>query len=388
MSTGELQVSVVIPCLNEADTLEECVVRAQTSMRQADIVGEVIVADNGSDDGSIDIANRLGARVVDVPQHGYGAALMGGIAESRAPFVVMGDADGSYDFREIPRLYAKYREGFELVQGCRLPAGGGTVAPGAMPWLHRWIGNPALTWLARRMFHVPIHDIYCGLRGFSKRLYDRLDQRCTGMEFAVEMVVRSSLRGASIAEVPITLSPDGRKAHKPHLRTFRDGWRTFRYFLLFSPRWLFVIPGLLLTFLGLAGYALAMPGMQIGNFTFGVHTVLFATLALLCGYQAILVGIFARTFATTEGLTPPSQALGHFFEFFTLERGLVLSGVGLLAGLWLLASAFLQWEAVGFGELDYARTMRWVIPGVALFSLSFQTAVSGFFVSLLGMGRR
>jgi hypothetical protein len=202
------------------------------------------------------------------------------------------------------------------------------------------------------------------------------------------MVVKSSLLGAKIAEVPITLHRDGRKTHKPHLRTFRDGWRTLRYFLLFSPRWLFVIPGLVFIFIGLVGYALALPGTQIYGATLGVHTMLFATLAILCGYQAILVGIFARTFAATEALTPPSPALDRFFRYFTLERGLFVAGVGLLVGSWLLLGAFNQWRDVQFGDLDYARTMRWVIPGFAFFSLSFQTAVSGFFVSLLGMARR
>jgi len=383
-----IEISVVIPCLNEEETLEDCIQRAQTGIAESGVEGEVVVADNGSTDGSVALAEKLGARVVHVTERGYGSALMGGIASAHGGFVVMGDADGSYDFLEIPKFWAKHREGFELVQGCRLPTGGGTVAPDAMPWLHRHIGNPMLTLLARTMFKAPIHDVYCGLRGFTSDLYQRLDQRCTGMEFAVEMIVKSSLQGARIAEVPITLHPDRRTTHGPHLRTFRDGWRTLRYFLLFSPRWLFLIPGIGLILLGLLGFALALPGTVVLGKTLGAHTLLFASLAMLCGYQAVLFAIFARTYATTEKLTPPSPALESFFEIATLERGLVLGASGLIVGAWMLWVAFGQWRAVDFGELNYAQTMRWVIPGVTLVSISFQTAISSFFVSLLGMRRK
>lgn len=382
------EISVVIPCLNEADTLEECIQRAQHGIEEAGVPGEVIVADNGSTDDSINIANRMGARVVPVPRKGYGSALMGGIAEAKGTFVVMGDADGSYDFHEIPRLWARHCEGFDLVQGCRLPGGGGTVERGAMPWLHRWIGNPMLTFLARTMFKVPIHDVYCGLRGFSAAMYKRLDQRCTGMEFAVEMIVKSSLRKEKIAEVPITLHPDGRKSHAPHLRTFRDGWRTLRYFLMFSPRWLFLYPGLLLMILGLAGYALALPGTQIGGAKLGLHTLLVASLALLCGFQSIVFSIFARTFSATEGLTPSTPVLDRFYNVVNLERALVVAIGGMVAGAVMIAVALGKWQAVDYGDLEYEEVMPWVIPGVTLFALSFQTALSGFFVSLLGMGRR
>lgn len=383
-----LEISVVIPCLNEADTLEDCIRRAQTGIEEAGVPGEVIVADNGSTDASIEIAERCGARVEHVPEPGYGSALMGGIAAAKGSFVVMGDADGSYDFLQIPRFWAKHKEGFELVQGCRLPAGGGTVEKGAMPWLHRWIGNPTLTFLARRMFRIPIHDIYCGLRGFSKELYDRLGQRCTGMEFAVEMIIKSSLTRTKIAEIPITLHPDGRVSHAPHLRTFRDGWRTLRYFLLFSPRWLFLFPGLILCLLGLVAYGLVYSDTRLGEARLGAHTLLFASLASLCGYSSILFGIFARTFATINQLTPPSEPLERLFKHVDLERSIVASLVGLVAGGGLLVVSFLQWRDVEFGDLDYGRTMLWVIPGVTIFALSFLTGMSGFFVSLLRMGRR
>ena len=241
-----IEVSVVIPCLNEADTLETCIVKARRALCKNNIRGEIIVADNGSTDGSPAIASRMGARVVHVKRAGYGSALMGGMAAARGGLIIMGDADDSYDFLEIPRFVEKLRSGFDLVLGCRLPSGGGAVQPGAMPFLHRWLGNPVLSGMTRKMFHAPIHDVYCGMRGFTKALYNSLDQRCTGMEFAPEMIIKASLFGARIAEVPITLYPDGRKSHAPHLRTFRDGWRTLRFFLLYSPRWLFLIPGLLL----------------------------------------------------------------------------------------------------------------------------------------------
>lgn len=382
------EVSIVMPCLNEADTLEICVRKAVKALADAKIEGEVIVADNGSTDGSQEIGMRAGARVVPVAAKGYGNALRGGIAAARGRFIIMGDADDSYDFLEVPKFVAKWREGYELVQGCRLPWGGGRVMPGAMPWSHRWIGNPMFTLMARTMFKAPINDIYCGLRGFTPELYQRLEQRCQGMEFATEMIIKASLNRAKISEVPITLHPDGRKAHAPHLRTFRDGWRTLRFFMIFSPRWLFLVPGMLLTLLGLAGYALAMPATKIGNVTFDAHTLLFASLAILLGYQSVLFGLFAKTFAINERLLPPDAQLDGFFKVMYLERGLVLGAAGLLVGLGLLGMAFGKWWSGGFGQLDYSQTMRTVIPGVTLTALGFQTILSSFFVSILGLKKQ
>ena len=385
---SEVELSVVMPCLNEADTLESCICKAQRAMEDHHIVGEVVVADNGSTDGSQDIARRCGARLVPVSARGYGNALMGGIKASRGRFVIMGDADDSYDFLEIPRFVARLREGAELVQGCRLPAGGGTVLPGAMPFSHRWIGNPLFSGLVRRWFGACIHDVYCGLRGFTRDLFDRLDLRCTGMEFATEMIIKASLYKARVAEVPITLHPDGRKSHAPHLKTFRDGWRTLRFFLMYCPKWLFLIPGLVLILLGFVGYAVALPGLQIGGVVFDAHTLLFATLALLMGYQSVLFAILTKTFAVNEGLMPEDPLYLKFFEVINLERGLLIGMVAFLAGATILFSAFMIWRSTGFGRLDYAVTMRWVIPGAALAALGFQTILSGFFVSILGMHRR
>jgi hypothetical protein len=257
-----------------------------------------------------------------------------------------------------------------------------------MPPLHRWLGNPLFTLMARRMFGVPIHDAYCGMRGFTKDCFDRLQLRCTGMEFAIEMLVKASLRGEKIDEVPITLHPDKRTFHGPHLRTLRDGWRTVRFFLIHSPRWLFLIPGGVLIALGCLGYALALPGVSVFGVRFDAHTLLVSSLAMLLGYQSILFAVLAKTFGITQGLLPEDPRVARFFDVVYLERGLVVSGGAVLLGLLLLGTAVIQWSEVGFGDLDYARTMRWVVPGVTLSALGFQTLLSSFMVSILGMSRR
>ena len=386
--TSVVEISIVMPCLNEADTIATCIEKAQRALVENNIAGEVIVADNGSNDDSPTIASLMGARVIQVEAKGYGNALMAGIAAAHGKCIIMGDADDSYDFLEIPRFVEKLRQGFDLVQGCRLPTGGGKILPGAMPFLHRWWGNPMFSLMARRWFYAPIHDVYCGLRGFTKELFLRLDMRCTGMEFATEMIIKSSLYGYKIAEVPITLHPDGRIAHAPHLKTYRDGWRTLRFFLIYSPRWLFFLPGVFLIILGLVGYALAMPGMTILSVTFDAHTLLFASLAILCGYQSILFAIFSKTFAISEGLLPEDCRLTRLFQVINLERGLLLALAVLLVGFALLLAAINSWRAAGFGALDYAKTMRLVVPGATLTALGFQTILSSFFVSVLGMRRR
>ncbi len=388
-ASGEApEVSVVMPCLNEADTLATCIGKALRAMEGAGIHGEVVVADNGSTDGSREIARQAGARVAEVRERGYGNALMGGINAARGRYVVMGDADDSYDFGQIPRFVERLREGNDLVQGCRLEAGGGTVMPGAMPVLHRWWGNPMFSLLARWWFRAPIHDVNCGMRGFRRDFWLSLDQRCTGMEFATEMVLKASLRGARIAEVPIVLHPDGRTAHPPHLRTFRDGWRTLRFYLVSSPRWLFLMPGLLVMLLGVLGYAIAFPRLSFGGVTFDVHTLLFASLALICGYQSAVFAVLTKVFAVAEGLLPPDERIARLTKVASLEKCLVGAALVMLLGLGLLAGAVLQWRAVGFGPLDYGYTMRWVIPGVTLTALGFQTILSSFYMSVLTLSRR
>ena len=382
------EVTIVMPCLNEADTLATCIEKAHQAFREAGIAGEVVIADNGSTDGSPEIARAHGARVVPVAARGYGNALMGGIGIARGRSVIMGDADDSYDFLEMAKFVDALRRGHALVQGCRLPSGGGTVLPGAMPQLHRWLGNPVLSFLARWWFRTPVHDINCGMRGFHLDAFRQLDLRCTGMEFATEMIIKARLHGYDIAEVPISLHPDGRKAHPPHLRTFRDGWRTLRLYLLFTPRWLFLVPGVLLLLLGLAGYAIALPGLRIGPAQFDVHTLLFASLALLAGQQAISFALFAKTFAIGEGILPLDRRTERFFQIATLERGLLVGGAAMVIGVVLLMMVALEWWRVDFGPLDYRHTMRLAIPGATLTALGLHTVLGSFFGSILGLRRQ
>jgi glycosyltransferase involved in cell wall biosynthesis len=384
----ELELSVVIPCLNEADTLEDCLRKARRGLEAGGGAGEIVVADNGSTDGSVEIAHRAGARVVSVAARGYGNALMAGIAAARGRFILMGDADGSYDFEAIPQFLAMLRDGYELVQGCRLPAGGGRVMPGAMPFLHRWIGNPMFSQFARRWFQSPIHDIYCGMRAFTKSHYERLQQRCTGMEFATEMIIKSSLLGANATEVPITLYPDGRKVHAPHLKTFQDGWRTLRFFLLCTPRRLFLVPGEILIALGFIAYVLALSHTHIHGVRFDAHTLLFGTLALLCGYEAIFFAIFAKALAIKQGLLPGDARVTRFLDTFKLEAGLIIAVVAMLIGLVLLGVAVNRWRVADFGNLDYSQTMRLVVPGATLVALGFQTILSAFLLSFLDLDHR
>ena len=385
---NEIELSIVIPCLNEADTLATCLKKCQTVMQRHGLAAEVIVADNGSTDVSLDIARAHGARVVPVQNKGYGSALMGGIEQARGRYILMADADDSYDFLETMKFLEKIREGYDLVQGCRLPWGGGTVNPGAMPWSHRWIGNPMFSTFCRTWFGAPIHDVYCGMRMFSKSFYQSLDQQCTGMEFATEMIIKASLFKARIAEVPITLHKDGRIAHPPHLKTVRDGWRTLRFFLLYSPRWLFLIPGALLILLGLLAYGLALPGVAINGITFDLHTLLYGSVMMVCGYQSILFAVMTKTFAMNERLMPEDPRLLGFFKVFYLERGVTLGALAFVVGLGVLFWSLNLWRVSGFGALDYAYSMRRVIPSALLIILGFQTVMFSFFVSILGLAKR
>lgn len=384
----ELELSVVIPCLNEAETIGVCISKARRAMDEHGIDGEIVVADNGSTDGSQAIAVEQGARVVPVSAKGYGSALMGGIGSARGRYVLMADADDSYDLSQLPRFVEKLRQGADLVQGCRLESGGGTVMAGAMPPTHRWIGNPMFSMLARWWFRAPIHDVYCGMRAFTRTHYQGLGQRCTGMEFAIEMIVKSVMTGASIDEVPITLHPDGRTAHAPHLRTVRDGWRTLRFFLLYSPRWLFLMPGMVLVLLGLVVFGLGVGDVRIGSVGFQSNTQLFGSLAVLCGYQSILFAVLTKEFAATEGLMPRDRRVDRAMAILPLERVLVITGLVIVAGLALLVIAFVKWSSRGFGHLDPVSTIRLVAPGVLLVALGFQTVLFGFFLSILGLRRR
>jgi glycosyltransferase involved in cell wall biosynthesis len=380
-----IEVSVVMPCLNEAETLETCIVKAQRGLREANIAGEVVIADNGSTDGSVEIAERLGARVVNVRAKGYGNALMGGIAVAAGKYVVMGDADDSYDFGHVPRFVEQLRKGADVVMGNRFRGG---IQKSAMPALHRYFGNPGLTRLGRLFFRSPVGDFYCGLRGFRKDAYERMGLRTTGMEFATEMVVKATLLQMRIAEVPTTLSPDGR-SRPPHLRTWRDGWRTLRFFLLYSPRWLFLYPGIALMLAGtVLGLWLLPAARTVGGVTLDVHTLVYAAAFVLLGFQAIAFACFTKIFAISEGLLPPDAALDKLFRYITLEVGLAVGVVLTIAGLGASVYAVSGWGAQHFGMLDYSRTMRIVIPAALCLTLGAQTIFASFFLSVLGLRRR
>lgn len=385
VESADLELSVVMPCLNEAETLETCICKAQQALRESGINGEVIVADNGSSDGSIEIAEQLGARVVRVKDRGYGNALMGGIAAARGQYIVMGDADDSYDFGHIARFLDPLRKGADLVMGNRFRGG---IQKAAMPPLHRYFGNPALTRLGRLFFRSPVGDFYCGLRGFRKEAYERMRLRTTGMEFATEMVVKATLLKLRIAEVPTTLSPDGR-SRPPHLRTWRDGWRTLRFFLLYSPRWLFLYPGIALMIVGtLLGLWLLPAQRHIGTVTFDVHTMLYAAVFVLLGFQAIAFAVFTKLFAISEGLLPSDPVLDKLLRYVTLEFGLAVGALLTLTGLATSVYAVGWWESTHFGALDYPHTMRLVIPAALFLTLGVQSIFSSFFMSVLGLRRR
>jgi len=380
-----IELSLVLPCLNEAETLPSCILKIQRAFQGEGILAEIIVADNGSTDGSPEIAGRLGTRVVHVAEPGYGNALMAGIATASGKYIIMGDADDSYDFSHIPRFLAQLRAGADLVMGNRFKGG---IQPNAMPPLHQYLGNPLLTGIGRLFFGGTCGDYYCGLRGFTKEAFLAMDLRTTGMEFATEMVVKATLLGMKVTEVPTTLSPDGR-TRRSHLRTWRDGWRTLRFFLLYSPRWLFLYPGLALMLAGLAVGLWLLPGSRkVGSVVFDVHTLLYAAIAVLLGFQAIAFAVFTKVFAVSEGLHPPDPPLDRWSRYIDLELGLLIGGILALGGLGLSAYAVRVWSVQDFGPLDMSHTLRLVIPAALALTLGVQTIFASFFLSVLGMRRR
>lgn len=373
-----------MPCLNEAETLAACIEKAHLAIERGDLAAEIIVADNGSTDGSQVIAKELGARVVTVDRKGYGSALIGGINAARGRFVIMGDADDSYDFTAIAPMLEKLRAGSDLVVGNRFAGG---IEPGAMPWSHRWVGNPVLSLISRLFFHTPVGDAHCGLRGFRKDAYERMKLRATGMEFASEMVIKASLKGMRIAEVPVKLRPDGR-SRPPHLRTWRDGWRHLRFMLLFSPRWLFLYPGLALFAVGMVLSAILLGGpVHVGGLRLDIHTLLVASFLALIGYQLVLFAIFTKIFAIQSGFHQPYPLLESVSRYITLEVGLAAGALMVLVGVIALILAVASWGAVGFGSLDPSLTMREVIPAVVLLALGTQTVFASFFISILSIDR-
>ena len=379
-----IELSVLMPCLNEAETLATCIKKAQKALEDLKVNGEIVIADNGSTDGSPEIAASLGARVVHVAEKGYGSALLGGIKAARGKYVIMGDADDSYDFTNLGPFLEKLRAGYDLVMGNRFKGG---IAPRAMPPLHRYLGNPVLTGIGRIFFRSPCGDFHCGLRGFNRAAIQRLDLRTRGMEFASETVVKASLHGLRITEVPTTLSVDGRN-RAPHLRSWRDGWRHLRFLLLYSPRWLFLYPGLLLMLVGavVSGWLLVGPRV-VDGITFDIHTFLYAAMAIVIGYQTVIFAIFTKIFAITEGLLPEDPRLKRLFNYIKLETGILAGALLLVAGIGLSVYALSFWGSTSFGPLDPSRTLRLVIPAVTLIALGLQTVLSSFFLSILGLER-
>lgn len=378
-----VELSVVLPCLNEAETLETCVRKAQGSLRRLGVRGEVVVADNGSTDGSQDIARQAGARVVDVPRRGYGAALMAGIEAARGEYVLMADADDSYALEDLGGFLEELRAGADLVMGNRFKGG---IEPGAMPFLHKYLGNPVLSLLGRLFFRIPVRDFHCGIRAFRRDRLLELGLRTSGMEFASEMVVRASLQHLRISEVPTTLRPDGR-TRSPHLRTWRDGWRHLRFLLAFSPRWLLLYPAVVFQTVGLLGLVwLAVGPQQVGTVGFGVHSMLaFATMFVL-GLQGLGLAVVARSYAAHLGLLSPSLRIERLLTRFSLERGLVLGGLLLLLGAGCFVAALSSWGATGFGALDVVQSMRVPIIGMVLTVSGFQLITVSFTLSLTRIG--
>ena len=382
---NDCELTILMPCLNEAETLARCIEKAKTGLVRAGVRGEVLVADNGSTDGSLAIAEKAGARVVHVREKGYGSALRGGIEAALGKWIIMGDADDSYDFSAIEGFVARFREGYDLVMGCRLPSGGGVIAPGAMPWKNRWIGNPTLSFIGRLFFKCPARDFHCGLRGFTREACRKMELKTTGMEFASEMVIKATLKSLRIAEVPITLHPDGR-SRRPHLKPWRDGWRHLRFMLIFSPRWLFLVPGLLLSVAGgVAAAVLALAPLHVGRVEFSTGTLAVACMGVIIGTQLVAFAFFTKVFAISEGLLPQDPKFSRVFQTFSLEKGICV-GLGVLVlGLALLLHALWVWKQAGYGMLSYGDNMRRLIPAVTLIVVAIQICFSSFFLSVLGL---
>ena len=386
MTTPSLyEVSVVIPCLNEAETLAPVIRKTLAGFQRLGIHGEVIVADNGSSDGSQTIAIAEGARLVPVPERGYGAALHGGISAANAEFVVMGDADDSYDLGAIDEFMTQLRAGADLVMGNRFR---GRIMPGAMPWLHQWLGNPVLSWLGRTLFHSTVGDFHCGLRAFRKSAWHAIQLQTSGMEYASEMVIKSVLFDQKIVEVPITLYKDGR-SRPPHLRTWRDGWRHLRFMLAYAPNWVFLLPGSLLTIISAVVLFWLMPeARHIGAVTLDINTLVVAAALLLFGVQVVLFGLLAKKHLITTGLVPDSPRFAKINDAITLEYGLITGLVLLVIGIWQIAQVFGVWQESGFHNLDPATSARQTVLGAVAVILAGQIGFTSLFLSILGLNIR
>ncbi len=379
-----IEVSVVMPCLNEEETVGICIKKATNTLKKLGVIGEVIVCDNGSKDRSVEIAENNGARVVYQPLKGYGNALRCGTEAAKGEFIIFGDADDSYDFGDLEKFIEKLREGYDLVMGCRLPSGGGTIMPGAMPWTHRWIGNPILSVIGRIS---DVKDFNCGLRALTRATYKKMKMSATGMEFAVEMVIKATLGNLRITQVPITLSKDGR-SRPPHLQTWPDGWRTLRFMLLYSPRWLFLYPSLALFLFGLSTMVILLPGpLAIKGINFDTNTIMIGGLSIILGFQILGFAFSARIFAVTEGFLPEDPKLERFMKYNTLETGLVLGAILTLLGLSAIIFTLVWWRSLQFGDLPRPAALRIIIPGVTAIVVGVQIIFSSFYLSILNLKR-
>lgn len=385
-STDTIELSIVMPCLNEAETLAVCIDKARGYLARSGVVGEVVIADNGSTDGSQDIARAHGARVVDVPTKGYGSALMGGIEAAYGEYVIMGDADDSYDFSNLDPFIERLRAGDQLVMGNRFKGG---IAEGAMPPLHKYLGNPVLTWIGRVLFRSPVGDFHCGLRGFNRKAILDLHLQTTGMEFASEVVVKSTLGGLRVSEVPTTLDKDGR-SRPPHLRSWRDGWRHLRFLLIFSPRWLFLIPGATAFFLGFLGVLfIAFGPIVFGSIGFDVSSQVYLAALTVVGYQAVLFAILTKIYAQHEGFNiPRSRSFDKLERRISLESGALLGLVLFLIGLAIAIGQVIAWFASGLGSLDPSTTVRIAVLAALFMMLGAQTIMAGMFLGVLKVGLR
>jgi glycosyltransferase involved in cell wall biosynthesis len=377
-----VELSIIMPCLNEAETLGKCIKKASAFIESENISGEVLISDNGSTDGSMEIAVMNGARLVHTEQKGYGAALQNGIDSAKGTYVIMGDADDSYDFSNLMPFVNELRKGCDLVMGNRFKGG---IKTGAMPFLHRYIGNPVLSFIVRLFFQIKIGDSHCGLRGFTKEAYNKMNLHTTGMEFASEMVVKAALHKMKIVEVPTTLSPDGR-SRPPHLRTWHDGWRHLRFLLMFSPKWLFLFPGLLIIFISLLfGSILFINPIKVKGVVFDIHTLIVISFALLVGVQFVFFHSFVRIYSITSGLVPSDKKFENMFRFFTLERGLLVGIIISLIGAMVLVNNFLTWSSAGFTDLDPSYFVRRVLSGILPFVLGIQLIIFSFIFSIIGI---
>lgn len=377
---SDVELTILMPCLNEAETLETCIHKAMTFLENSGVSGEILIADNGSTDGSQKIARDNGARVVDVEERGYGSALRGGTAAARGKYVIMGDADDSYDFLHLMPFLEKLREGYDLVMGNRFLGG---VEKGAMPFLHRYLGNPVLSFLGRALYKNQVGDFHCGLRGYNRESIMKLNLRTTGMEYASEMVVMASLYQLKIAEVPTILKPDGR-SHRPHLRTFRDGWRHLKFLLMYCPRWLFLYPGLLMFAVGSLGMCVLAAGpVKLGPVTLDIHSMLFMGGFVVLGIQIIMLKLMTDTYALHSGYTYVNDAQKKLLEKLKMEQFVLVGTVFFLAGLVLAVLSMHGWAAVGYGNLDPRQTMRRVIPAWTLILAGIQLISDGFFLGIL-----